>query len=399
MLLGVAFASSAAAQERQPGPKYGTIRLGPLYLSVVVQATAGYDTNVYNTPTALGDQSVTVTPSLQAVLPLTRHARLRGTGGIVPQYFSKQASERHTDVFGTALAEVDIGPLTAFGGVGGGRYRQRFSLEIDQRLLRHESNDTFGAKLHVGHRITATASQLSTTYTFDPTVELDGRPVSVALDRDTVIRRIEVSFPLTRKTSLVPSVDLLEDRFLHPQPGLLPRTSSQRYAAALDFSDLAFLNGRVAAGVRHFSAGQGVAPYDGLFLAVNVGMPFIAHTRLLLSSTRDVAYSATQATVPGSPRNTYVNSIHRAEVWLNLPLKMMARPFVGYAEARYLLPSDQAGTTPRLDRALSVGGAVLRRLGDHVSMGVTAQHVTRKSPIDDHQYDGTVYGLTGEVRF
>src|SRR5262249_54388765 len=143
MLLIVACVSPAAAEERQQNPKYGTMRLGPLYLSIVVQANAGYDTNVYNTPAQLGGQTVTVTPTVTAVLPVTRHARLRGTGSVLPQYFYKEASERHTDLYGTLLAEVDVGPVTAYGGVGGGRYRQRFSLEIDERLLRHESSTTF----------------------------------------------------------------------------------------------------------------------------------------------------------------------------------------------------------------------------------------------------------------
>jgi hypothetical protein len=210
---------------------------------------------------------------------------------------------------------------------------------------------------------------------------------------------VELSLPVTRKTTFVPSVDLVEDRFLHPQPGLLPLTRSQRYVAALDFGELAFLNGRLAVGLHHFGARQGVAPYNGLFLSVNLGMPFIAHSRLLLSSTRDVTYGASQAPEATLVRSTYVNSVNRAEVSFNLPLRIIARPFAGYAEARYLLPPDQASTTPRVDHAWTVGGAVLRRLGDHINLGLTAQKVMRKSPISERRYDGIVYGLTGEVHF
>jgi len=223
--------------------------------------------------------------------------------------------------------------------------------------------------------------------------------VSVALDRDTVTRRFEIALPVTRKTSFAPSVDLVEDRFLHPQTGLSPRTRSQRYVAALDFGELAFLNGRLAVGLRHFGAREGVPPYNGLFLSVNLGMPFVAHSRLQLSSTRDVTYGASQVATQASRRGTYVNSVHRAEVSFNLPPRIIARPFAGYAEARYLLPPDQAATTPRVDHAWTVGGAVLRRLGDHINLGLTAQKVMRKSPISERRYDGIVYGLTGEVHF
>src|SRR5262249_28672789 len=217
---------------------------------------------------------------------------------------------------------------------------------------------------------TANASQISTTFTFDPAASLDGQSVSVALDRETVTRHFEMTFPLTRKTSLVPFVDLLEDRFLHPQPGLLPEANSQRYVAALDFSDLAFFNGRLAAGIRRFGVNEGVVPYTGPYLAANLGMPFVANSRLQLSASRDVAYSASQATVVGSIRNTYINSIYRADVSFNLPLKIIARPFAGYAEAKYLIPADEAASTQRIDHAWSVGGALLRRLGGHVNLGL-----------------------------
>jgi hypothetical protein len=40
--------------------------------------------------------------------------------------------------------EVDVGPFTAYGGVGGGHYHQRFTLEIDDRLLRHEDEGPLG---------------------------------------------------------------------------------------------------------------------------------------------------------------------------------------------------------------------------------------------------------------
>lgn len=396
-------ASVASSQERQASPerpKYGSIRVGPLYLSLRLTLTAGFDSNVYNTPTPLGDESVSLTPTVQAVLPMTRRARIKATGGIVPQYFHKEASQRHTDLLGNLLGEVDLGPLTAFGGFGGGRYRQRFSLEIDERLLRHESTNTFGGTLRVGHRVKATGSQIAVTYTFDPAAVLDGRPVNLALDRKTVTRRLEVSLPVTRKTSLVPFVDLVEDRFLHASSGVPSRVRSQRYAAALELGELAFVTGRVAAGVRHFGAGEGVAPYDGLFLAISASMPFVAGSRLALSSNRDVTYAATPGSADRAVRNTRVDSVHRGDVAFELPWKLYARPFAAYAESTYLLPSEPAATNAiRRDRVWSFGGALLRRLGDHINVGVTAQRQRRTSPVLGRKYDGTLYGLTGEARF
>jgi len=368
-------------------------------LSLHVPFAAGVDSNVYNTPEGTSDESASVTPSLQAVLPLTRHARIRGTGGIVPQYFHREATERYTDRFGDVRGEVDVGPITAFGGIGGGHYRQRFSLEIDDRLLRHERKDLVGMTLHVGKRVTVSASQARVTDTFDPEASVNGQPVSTSLDRRTVTRRAEMSVPLTRKTSLLPFVDFVEDRFLRPTSALKPVVDSQRYGAALSFSELAFLNGTLAAGVRHFGAGQGVAPYDGLFLAVAVSSPFIVGTRLLLSANRDVTYSAITLLDEGL-RNTYVNSIYRADVVFELPLRLHGRVFGGFRESNYLRPAGtDPATSARRDHGWLEGGELLRHFGRHLSLGGRVQRESRKSPVNGRSYDGMVYGLAGELSF
>jgi hypothetical protein len=209
-----------------------------------------------------------------------------------------------------------------------------------------------------------------------------------------------LSLPVTRKTSFVPWVDLVEDRFVHPASALPSRVRSQRVAGALEFGELAFIAGRVAAGVHHYSASEGVPPYNGLFLDVSAGMPFVLKTRLQLSSHRDVTYSALGAASVAGVRTTYVISSHRAEVLFNLPWRWHGRSFVGYAESRYLRPRGAEATSmPRRDHAWIVGGALLRRLGDHLSVGGIVQREKRASPVVTHTYDATLYGLTGEMHF
>jgi hypothetical protein len=391
--------SLAEAQEKTEKPKYGSVRLGPVYLSANAPFAVGVDGNVYNTPEGTSDEAASITPTLKAVLPLGRRARIRSSGGVVPQYFHRESTQRYTDLFGDVRGEIDAGPITAYGGIGGGRYRQRFTLEIDDRLKRHERRDIFGAILHVGDRVTLSGSQSRLTSTFDPEATLEGRLVSASLDRRTTTRRGELSMPLTRKTSLRPFVDFLEDRFLQPSPGLKQTVASQRYGAALAFSELAFLNGNVAVGVRRFGAGQGVAPYNGLFLSASLASPFLIGTRLVLSTNRDVNYSAL-ASSSSSLRDTYVASTYRADILFELPLKLHGRLSGGYLESRYLLPegSDPAAT-PRRDHGWLEGAALLRHLGRHLSLGGQVQHESRVSPLDGHSYDGLSYGLAGEVRF
>jgi len=392
--------SRAAAQEQgRDRAKYGSFRLGPVYLSVNAPFTVGVDSNVYNTPEGTSDQSASVTPTLRAVLPVTRHARIKGTGGIVPQYFHREATQRYTDLFGDVRGEVDTGPVTAYGGIGGGRYRQHFTLEIDERLLRHQKSHIFGATLHLGKRVTVSGSQSTVIATFDPEASVDGRAVSQSLDRRSVTRRVELSVPLTRKTSLLPFVDLIDDRFLQASPGLKPTVESQRYGAALSFSELAFLTGTLAAGVRHFGSSQGVPPYSGPFLSASLNSPFVIGTHLVLSANRDVTYSAV-ASSSGEGRNTYVLSVYRAEVVFELPLRFHGRVSGGYLESRYLLsPDADSVSVPRRDHGWIEGGALLRHFGRHLSLGGRVQHESRTSPVTSRSYDGMAYGLAGEVTF
>jgi hypothetical protein len=287
--------------------------------------------------------------------------------------------------------------VTVYGGIGGGRYRQRFTLEIDDRIQRHESGDTFGAVVRLGARVTVAGSQTRLESTFDPEAVVEGEPVSRLLDRRTTTRRAELSLPLTRKTTLRPFADFVQDEFLQTTPGLDPTVDSQRYGVGLSFSDLAFLNGTLAVGLRHFGGGQGVAPYDGPFLSVNLGSPFILKTRLLLTTNRDVSYSAVPSE-SASLRITYVQSSYRADVLFELPIGLHGRLFGGYFASDYLLPVGPA-TESRRDDGWMEGGALLRHLGRHLSVGGSLQHESRTSPVDGRSYDGWAYGLAGELRF
>src|SRR3954453_5906114 len=94
--LGGASASGQDAKlPTKSRPNYGKVRVGPVYLTPTLVVLAGVDNNVYNEPTGVSDESVTVTPGVRAVVPVTRHARLKAGGGITPYYFHKEASERH----------------------------------------------------------------------------------------------------------------------------------------------------------------------------------------------------------------------------------------------------------------------------------------------------------------
>jgi hypothetical protein len=391
---------SMASVNAQEKPKKGGFRLGPFQVSAVAPFTAGVDSNVYNTPIGVGDESFTITPTLQVLLPLGRRARIRSAGGIAPYYFQTEKGQRHTDLFGSTRAEVDVGPLTLFGGIQGARYRQRFSLEIDERIRRDESGHSFGATVRIRRQVTLTASQSNVTSTFDPEASFAGQPVSVALDRESQARTVQLRVPLTRKTSLAPWIDLIEDRFVGISSSAVPLVKSTRYGAAFEFSDLAFFNGRAAAGIRHYAGGGSVPRYDGPFLAVNLGMPFVLGSKLQLTATRDVSYSATPSAAGPAVRQTYVEGRYGASVSFELPWKLQGRVLGGYDETKYLpLAGADRSVVPPSERGDTVGGILLRHLGRHLSLGGIMRFVNRTSPIASRSYSDRLYGVTGDISF
>lgn len=355
------------------------------------------DDNVYNTERAqTADEAVVVTPSLEVVVPVGRRFRVRSLGSVMPHYFVSEKSQRHTDRYGRVGVEGELSRLGAFAWRGEGRYRQRFSLELDERLARKESSWGFGGSLRVS-TMTVRLSQRQVTSLYEQSTEVQDFAVDTALDRETLTRTVEVNVPLSRRTTLVPWVDLVQDRFLS---GATPRVDSQRFAAALEFTEKALLAGRLALGVRRFGPQEGVAPYQGLYAAVDVGIPLPLTNLLQLSATRDVAFTVTPAAAVDIQRNTAIESTYRGELRIPLPASFFGRASAAYSTFDYILPVLQDGVAvDRQDDAWGVGGALLRRFGSHVSLGGMVQWSHRQSTLAGHSYRGMIYGATGEVRF
>jgi hypothetical protein len=388
-----------AALSAEPS-KYGKVRLGPVYLTPRLSINAGVDDNVYNAEQAqIADEAVVVTPSLEVVVPVGRRFRVRSLGSVMPHYFVSEKSQRHTDRYGRVGVEGELSRFGAFAWRGAGRYRQRFSLELDERIAREESSWGFGGNLRVG-TMTARVSQRQMTSLYAQGAQVQDFAVNSALDRETLTRTAEVNVPLTRRTTFVPWVDFVQDRFLSGAPTTDSRVDSQRFAAALEFTEKAFVAGRVALGVRRFGPREGVAPYQGLYAAVDVGIPLPLANLLQLGATRDVAFTVTPAAAEGIQRNTAIESTYRADLRFPLPAAFFGRASAAYSTFDYLLPTLQDGVAiDRKDEGWGVGGALLRRFGSHVSVGGMVQRSNRHSTLPGHSYRGMIYGATGEIRF
>lgn len=391
------------AAEQDEGEEKGRFKLGPLYLTPkIMLRSAGVDSNVFNSETApVSDTSVVLTPSLDALLPVGQRLRFKGTGGLGLNYFQRERSERSTDLFASGRAELDIGPVTLFGGGGGSRGKQRFSTEIDRRLERLENHLNVGAIFNFTGKIALTASGGRQVQTYESGVVAGGDDVKESLDKHGLTGMVQLRYALTNKTGLLASAEILDDEFVSQKEEGPNKARSYRYLGGFEFSTGALLQGALLAGYREFpsSPTQAAPPFRGPTVSVNLSGPFFGRGALGLLASRDVRYSVTRVQVGDQQlRNSYVSSQYGGNLSLELPWSLIARGSIVFQRASYLLPyQDSEGAIDRLDRVRTTGVSLLRAFGQSLRIGATYEWQQRESNLEGFGYRRQSYGLTAEV--
>ena len=389
----------AGAAEKQK-KQHGRFRVGPVYLTPkLALKNAGVDSNVFNQRTGeIPDTSIVLSPTLLAALPVGRRIRLTGEGHVDFNYFRRQSSERSTDFGGEGRAELDFGPFTFFGGGGGGQSRQRFSIDVDQRVLRHERWATAGLKLTPSPRLSATLSASGRIYEFGSFL-VRGFNVKENLDRNELTASLLLRSAVTRRTAVVASADVIEDRFLRQAGSASRLTHSRRYLAGFEFGQKTFIRGKLLAGVREFPASASAPPYRGPALAVSSSVPLLQYGRLTVLADRDIYYSVSPGIVASDRvRNTYVSTRLSAEVEVGLPFALLGRSSFGLEEAKYLLPYPNGeGFAPRVDHLWTAGASVLRAFRTGLRVGGGVQWGRRVSSFPLFSYQGLRYGVQAEI--
>jgi hypothetical protein len=419
-LLAVAVGPAALAAEAAAA-RPGRYHLGPLWLTPKLELrNAGVDTNVFNQQAgAIPDTQVVLRPSVAAALPVRRRLRLTGSGFLDVNYFRRRASERSTDFGGEGRAELDFGPFTFLGAGGGGQFKQRFSIDLDQRLLRQERWGSAGLRFKPTRRLTLAGTVSARLYRYEG-VFVNGADVREALERNSLAAGLELRHALTGLTTLVVTAEGIEDRFLRagldPGPPAVfdplggPRRSreapsrraqSYRLLGGFEFSDRAFLNGKVLLGYREFPSSRlgSAPPYRGPVAAVATSFPLFRFGRVSVTADRDVSYAVTASTARAEAlRNTFVSTRVGALVALDLPFDLIGRAGGGFEEARYVLPYTLGPVLARrADHLYTASASLMRSLGEGVRLGGAVTWQRRVSNFPGLSYRGLRYGVQAEL--
>jgi len=397
-------AGEARAQIRVAPLEVARFHIGRLELAPTFEiSNLGIDNNVFNDSRNRRDANLIVSPGLRAFMPVGQRLRLGGNGRVDFGWFPREGGESYADLRGAGDGEFDVGPVTLIAGVAGGRQRQRFSIEIDDRIRRDSFELSGGAGVALGARTVLVLEGFSGRVRFDPSTAQTperGEEIQQALDRDWVGGRSELRYRLTDKTTFVARGEREDDEFIYSS-GSGNTARRWQVLGGFDFASTAVVAGRLQAGVVVMpdDESQVVPPYQGLALDIGLSRPLTWFAQLRVDARRNVAWAVSSGASGGSQkRNSFVDERLSTQLSLGLPLDAILRTTVAWERASFLLPVVQRGREiMRVDRRISVHGILLWPVGQRLRIGASALWAERTSNFAGVDYEGWRYGLAAEL--
>jgi hypothetical protein len=395
LLLSPRSALADDAQSSAPPP--GPFKLGPLYLTPRLELrNAGSDSNVYNAPAnAVSDASFVVAPGLELALPTGRRFVWRARGVLTYSWYEDEDSERSTDRNLGLSGDADFGRLQLRADVGWGQAKQRYSLDLDERLLHHDDHVGLGARLELVRHLDLAASWRGSRF------DIEGPPeVQASLDHDSESFTGELTYEITPRTSLLARAERIEDTFDEALGSAGRSVRSGRYLGGFSFSTRAAIDGQLLFGLREFPGEPGSAapPYTGPALDASLGIPAGRLGQIRLRMERDVQYSATPGEVEGeSVRNSFVFSRYEVQLQTELPYDFIARGLVQRQGGTYQVPYVVDGVVVDRDARLWIYGvSLLKAFGDSFRIGGGYTWEQRESTLPGDDYRSSRYGIQAE---
>jgi len=377
--------------------KPGRFQAGPFWLTPRLEIrSAGYDTNVYNAQTgAISDPAFVIAPGLAAALPLGRRLTLEGRGVLSWNWFSRETSERSVDQDADLRATLRFDRAELSGELGWGQAKQRFSIDLDERLVHSDTRQGVAGRLRLSRKLALSASARWQSF------DIEGPPaVQASLDHESLTLGLEAGYALTRRTQLAFRAERISDSFDQAIGSPDREVQSGRYMGGFSFDTRAVISGRLLAGVREFPGEEGSAapPYTGPALDVSLGASLGRLGQLQLQAEREVQYSATPGVSQGElVRNSYATGRYRAQLQSELAFDLISRVFFQWQTGSYQLPYLVDGALVDRDATLHVYGfSLLKAFGPTLRVGGGYTWESRDSTLPGDSYRSSRYGIQAE---
>jgi hypothetical protein len=379
------------------------VRLGPVALApTLTLSNLGWDSNVFNQPSNLDppdDVTAVLTPEVQAWVRLGR-ARLSARGNVAFVYFRDHENEGSVDFDEEARLEMPMARLRPYVAGRWARARQRFSYEIDQRILRHENSQLVGTEIRVGSRTSFDVNARRNRLEFDDQPSFGEPLVTEFYDYTSDGIGLTLRQQLTPLTSFAITGGAHRDRFdMHPERD----TDTVRVSAGVELKPFALISGRAYAGWQRVElTAPGSSPFTGVVASVDLAYTLLGATRFAVQAQRDISYSAIQG------QHAYLLS----GVTLLIDHRLDGRWDVGARVGRHRLSygvftptGDPDAPPPPLSAAdreivTQYGGEIGFRFGPDTRTAINVSHSTRVSTVTTgREYERTQVGLSIDYRF
>lgn len=394
VLAGI-FPGGAAAADRT---RRGRVAIGPFYVTPVVELSAGAESNLFLTPTdPIGDLTGSLRPSLSFALSPGSRLRSWGTGALGLEYFRIEAAERYTSLFGTVGGEVRLSRFTLAGGYAAQRTRERFRIDLDERLERREARWAAGASWRLSHKLSLALRARERTQAL-----LGAAPdLRFGLDQSERVTSLEIRRALTGRTTFLAAAEKVQNRFLHQAVDGPDRSRSLRTWGGFEFSDRALLNGSVLFGYRFFpdSRSQATPAYHGPVVAVEAALRIRDRARLKINVSRDLLFGSASDRDQDPLRELSVSGVRRGDVTFGLPFDLVAS---SYLEHESLSPVSGSALASHVARDAiarwTIGGRLLKPIRRSLRVSGHVEWVHRLGQGRFESFTNLGYGVQVEFR-
>jgi hypothetical protein len=383
-------------QEDLSAPSPGSFSLGPFYFTPRLKInTLGLDTNVFYTAvkrqTDLGGSGG---PGLEVRLPLGPSLVFSTIGNVDYVFYLRTTSQRRFGGDAAGRLELKNDRVRALADETYSGIFERPSFEVDSRVFESVLATNAAVTVGVIGRLSLHGEGHLARYTYEGTFL--GANLAATLDRQTDVAALGFEVAVTPKTALIAQGDYQTDRFVIATSRA---ADSNRLYGGFRIDSETRLFGRAVGGVRLFrprdspqSAGI-IVPYGD----VDLHYVFGPKTRLGLTYTQDLSFSAFEVTGPTSTLRTEVGRATLERVLFgNVDLRLNG----GLTRLRTdglitIVRADGSVATGKRSDTVEEGGANLGyRFRSRLRIGVGAQYVSRQSTFTDFGIQGLLLGAT-----
>jgi hypothetical protein len=278
-------------QELEQRIKEAAFRLGPFRIKTVLYLRdAGYDNNVYRTPSdPVKDFTLTAGPGFQVYLPISKKIVFSIYESPQYVYFRETKRERTWNNYFNGRMHVAFRRLFFTVGKGYSVAREIWNTEIDIRPQRKEDSYEGSAMWQLSKRTSFLVRYSQAKYDYED-LAFEQTSIKRELNRVEKYANATGYYRLSFRTMFF--IDFTYGNFHFENPLSLKNSRSYGLSGGFEFSPTGIIRGRINLGYKRLKPqAGGIKEYRGIFGDTNFSVRVLKPLDLRASYKRDISFS------------------------------------------------------------------------------------------------------------